>query len=56
MEPTQAILIIDDNPIVIRVLMSLVEGQATVYFAKHGEDGKIRDASGPGCAARGLPA
>ena len=39
MEPTQAILIIDDNPIVIRVLMSLVEGQATVYFAKHGEDG-----------------
>ncbi len=39
MEPTPAILIIDDNPIVIRVLMSLVEGQATVYFAKHGEDG-----------------
>ncbi len=39
MESSQAILIIDDSPIIIRLLMSLVEGQATVYFAKSGEDG-----------------
>ncbi len=39
MEFSQSILIIDDNPIIIRLLMSLVEGQATVYFAKTGEEG-----------------
>lgn len=39
MESGQTLLIIDDNPQIIHLLTSLVEGQATVHFAKGGLEG-----------------
>ena len=39
MESGQTLLIIDDNAQIIHLLTSLVEGQASVHFAKGGHEG-----------------